>query len=87
MSSVYFYQIIVCIIFIAGLWVISRILSKKNVFLKGASSSNAIEIIERKYINQKESLMLVTVYDELLLIGVTNSQINLIKKIERKKSK
>lgn len=57
------------------------------MFLKGASSGNAIQIIERKYINQKESLMMIAVYDELLLIGVTNNQINLIKKIERKKSK
>jgi len=82
MTSSYNYQLIVCVIFLILLFVVSKVVTKKLWFIKIKNGKKDFEVVDKQYINKNSMLLTVKVDGELLLLGVTNQQINLIKKLD-----
>jgi len=76
----FFQSMITVVILLMILVIIMYLLKKKQKLNFG--SNNTIRIIDKKYLGQKQYLATVIVDDEKLLLGVTDQQINLIKKMD-----
>jgi len=82
MTSSIIYQLFICGIFLLVLFVISKVVTHKNLIFKIKESKKNFEIKDKQYIGKNSMLVTVKIHDETLLLGVTSQQINLIKKID-----
>lgn len=72
--KVFFLLIVVIGLIVAALWVLKKISPPLH---KGASSG-MIKILSTNYIGPKRALLLIEILDRVLLVGVTESDIELI---------
>ena len=82
MTTNYFYQIIICCVFLIILWGISFILKRKqNLFLM-PNDQKRMQILEKKMIDRRQSILLMKVDNEEILIGLGPSGITKIHEIK-----
>jgi len=75
----YFFRVIWVTILILGLIILGFYIYKKTVGSQATTSKNQIRVFSRFNLGPKQSLMIVHVENQKLVIGVTEHSINLIK--------
>lgn len=80
MIKSYWIQLFISVVFLLVIYLISRYLSKKGS--KISLKSKNIKVIEKYHLGQKEKVVLMSVNNENLLVGVTANQITLLKKMD-----
>lgn len=83
------YSFIICAIFLAGLFLISKLLSYRGFSwksLKKKETHRWIHIVDRQYIGKNTCLLAVKVNDKHLLLGVTEHKIDVLQEINIKKT-
>ncbi len=65
-------------IMLAGLWTVRKLMKKTGA---GVDDGQAIRILSTRYLGPKSSIMLVDVLGQVIVVGVTGSQISMLSTI------
>jgi flagellar biogenesis protein FliO len=60
---------------LAGLWVVRKLMKKTGA---GVDDGHAIRVLSTRYLGPKSNIMLVDVLGQVIVVGVTGSQISML---------